>query len=188
MQRGHGFDDLATLMYGSSLKSVALSLGISEHEADILFKLYFETYPGIKAYIDSVHAEAKANKFILTAFNQIRREYGLLSEFRQTAVYNAALRNAQNVKIQSSASTLGLLAFANLNVMLKDVGGRAVCTVYDSIEFEGVLGREEETIEVVKYALDEWPQKQFPWLDFKIGIDIEIGPSWGEAKKIKMLV
>ena len=175
-----------SILYGSSMWSVSQALGISLSQTEDLFNLYFREYPGIKDYIEVTHREAKYNAFILTAFNQVRREYGLLPAFKGTAVYNAGLRNAQNVKIQSSASTLGLLAFANLNNLLKDIGGRAICTVYDSIEFEAPLGREKEATEIILYALDEWPQQQFPWLDFKIGVDIEIGPSWGEAKKVDL--
>ena len=172
------------ILYGSSVKSVASSLGVTLEEAEALFNLYFKMYPGIKTYIEKTHFRADANKFVLTPFGQRRRQYGRYDEFKGTAVYYAALRNAQNVVIQSTSSTLGLLAFANLDRLLADIGGYAVCTVYDSIEMEVPIGRELEAKEIILYALNTWPQEQFPWLDFDIGVDIESGTSWGDLSKL----
>ncbi len=171
------------ILYGSAPLSVALQLGISIGEAENLFKLYFEQYPGIRSFIERAHLEARLNKFILTPFGQTRRELGLRDEFKGTAVYNAALRNSQNAYIQSPTSTLGLIAFAETDARLSEVGGYAVCTVYDSVEAEILSSRKDESVSIVKHTMNDWVQEQFPWVDFPIGVDVEVGESWGQLHK-----
>lgn len=104
--------------------------------------------------------------------------------FRGSAVYNGSMRNAQNVQIQGPASTLGLICFAMLNRALKAIGGRAVLTVYDSVEFEVPFGREAEAIEMAFYYLDDWPVENFDWLDFPIGSDGELGLTFGMLEHV----
>lgn len=178
------------ILYGSSEYSVATKLGISKEEAHELFRLYFETYPGIEAYVNDAHFTSRANKMVMTNMGQIRREYGLLPWFgerplsRTESVYNYSLRNSQNVIIQSATSTLCLMAFSELADRIKGIGGKAVCTVYDSVEMEVPESRLQEAVGLVHYCLEQWPMEQFSWLDFPMQVDIEAGPNWGQAHKL----
>lgn len=171
---------LCGLLYGSSVAGVAMNIGCSNEEAQKIIDSYFVTYPEIKKFIEKCHKEAELNKWVYTVFNQRKMEYGLFPMFKNTAVYNAGLRNAQNVKIQSPASTLGLVAFSKFNKEIKRLGGKAICTVYDSIELEVPIDRLADAIELGYYCLDDWPVEEFDWLDFKIGCDCEIGYNWGD--------
>lgn len=131
-------------------------------------------------YINDCHKRAIANQYVYSPFGQRKQEHGARNVFKGSAVYNAALRNAQNVSIQGPASTFGLICFSMLNRALKERGiGRAVLTVYDSIEFEVLKGHEAEAIELAYYYLDDWPVDNFDWLDFKVGCDGELGPTFG---------
>lgn len=168
------------LLYGSSVRGVAMNIGCEEAEAQSIINSYFQTYPKIKEFVDKCHSDARLNKWVYTAFNQRKMEYGLLDMFKGTAVYNAGLRNAQNVLIQSPASTLGLVAFAKFSQEIKRLGGMAICTVYDSIELEVPIENLAEAIELGYYCLDDFPVQQFDWLDFKIGCDCEVGYNWGD--------
>jgi DNA polymerase-1 len=178
------------ILYGSSEYSVARKLGVSKEKAHELFSLYFQNYPGIEAYVNEAHYVSKANKMIMTKLGQIRREYGLQEWFGESkglkseAVYNYSLRNSQNVIIQSVTSTLGLMAFSELSDRLRAISGKAVCTVYDSIEMEVPQEKLEDCIKLVKYCLEDWPMETFDWLDFPIQVDIEAGPNWGNCHKI----
>jgi hypothetical protein len=86
--------------------------------------------------------------------------------------------------VQSTTSTLGLIVFAHLNRALKKLGGKAICTVYDSAEFEIPIGRAAEAIELCFYYLNEFPQEIFDWLTLPVGCEGEIGISWGNAEII----
>lgn len=110
-------------------------------------------------------------------------EYGLYPEYQKSPVFNACLRNAQNNLIQGPASTLGLIAFSYFSERVKALGGKATCTVYDSIELEIPIPRLAEAIEIGYQCLDDYPVERFDWLDFKIGCDCEIGYNWGQLRK-----
>lgn len=173
------------ILYGSSLGGIAMGLGITQKEAEALVALYFGAFPRIKDFVEDCHKMAVANQYIFTRFGQRKMTYGTLPCFRRTAAYNASLRNSQNVTIQSTASTLGLVAFGELNNRNKLLGVNSLATVYDSIETEAPLKRVSQAVENCFVCMDDWPQEQFDWLTFPIGTDVEIGYSWGELTTVK---
>jgi DNA polymerase-1 len=173
------------LLYGSSVAGIAATLNVTIPEAEAIIAGYFDRFPDVKVYIDDCHAMARMNHYMVTPFGQRKQEHGSRDVFRGTSVYNASFRNAQNVSIQSPASTVGLICFAMLDRDLRRRGiGRAVLTVYDSVEFEVLHGHEAEAAELAYYYLDDWPVDNFDWLTFKIGCDGEIGFNFGELHKI----
>lgn len=173
------------LLYGSSVNGIAMTLKKSVEEAQEIIDAYYDAFPNVKVFIEDCHMMAKENGYIVTPFGQRKMEFGATDAFRGSTAYNASLRNAQNVSIQSPASTLGLIVFSELNERIKAIGGQAVCTVYDSIELEVPIGRLAEAIEIGFNIMDDWPVEQFSWLDFPIGADGEIGWNWGNVFKVK---
>lgn len=162
-----------------------MQLKISKEEAQALMDLYFEKFPLIQEYIEDMHAEAKENHYVMGPFGQRKMEYGTLECFKKTAVYNAALRNAQNVRIQGPTSSLGLACFAALSEAIKKFGAKAICTVYDSVEIECPEEAAAEVLETAFYYMNEWPLQEFEWLTLPIGVEAEIsGKSWGSARVI----
>lgn len=173
-----------SILYGATPRGMAYTLGISEEEATSLIALYFKEYPLIEVYVKDSHKIAEANNFVVTPFGQRKWEYGTRKEFKYTAVYNACKRNSANVRIQNTASSVGLFAFSALNNEIKKFGGRSICTVYDSLEMEIPIQHAAKAIELGYYYLNQYPQQCFPWLDFPIGADGEVGYNWGELHKV----
>lgn len=177
-----------SLLYGSSTAGIAKQLFMTTDEAQALVDMYFKTFPGVRKYIEGAHYMALNNQFVLTPFGQRKREYGTYQCFKKTAAYNAAMRNAQNVIIQSTTSTLGLIVFASLNEELKFRFGedrvKCICTVYDSIEIECDQAIAAEVFEVCNYYMEEWPLEQFKWLQLPIGCEGDVGISWGETEVV----
>lgn len=164
---------------------IANTLGITPPEAQRIIDAYFVQFPGVQAYISDCHKRALNNQMVYSPFGQRKQEHGARQVFKGSAVYNASLRNSQNVSIQGPASTFGLICFAMLNKALKEKGiGRAVLTIYDSIEFEVLRGREAEAIEMAYYYLDDWPVENFDWLNFKVGCDGELGNTFGTLEEV----
>jgi DNA polymerase I len=168
------------ILYGSTAYAIALKLGKTLKEVEDLIALYFQTFPRILTFINDCHAMAKLNHMVFTPFGQRKMEYGTYDCFKYTAVYNAALRNSQNVRIQSPASTLGLAAFSQLNSINKPLGALSLATVYDSVEISSPLHAVAQVIENGFYCMDDWPKEAYDWLDFSIGADAEVGFNWGE--------
>ena len=173
------------ILYGSSVGGIAMTLGITSVEAQRIIDSYFDKFPKVRDFINKCHQDAQLNLFVFSPFGQRKQEFGAHPAFKGSAVYNAALRNSQNVSIQGPASTFGLICFAMLNRDLKQRGiGRAVLTVYDSVEFEVKKGHEAEAIELAFYYLDDWPVENFEWLNFKVGSDGELGPTFGTLEEV----
>jgi DNA polymerase-1 len=173
------------IVYGSSAKGIAFGLGISDEEAEKLIALYFDRFPRVKTYIANKHRDAILNRRIVTPFGQRRQSYGSYDVFKKTAAYNASLRGMQNCSIQSPTSTLGLLAFAEMNEKgIKPLGGKALATIYDSCEWSIPLDKAAEALEAGFYYMNDWPQEYFPWLDIPIGVEAELGTRWGNAEVV----
>lgn len=173
------------ILYGSSVGGIANTLGVTPRKAQEIIDRYFTAFPKVRNFINDCHKRALANQFVFSPFGQRKQEHGARQVFRGSAVYNAALRNSQNVSIQGPASTFGLMCFAMLNRKLRELDiGRAVLTVYDSIEFEVRKGQEAEAIEWAFYYLDDWPVEHFDWLNFKVGSDGELGPTFGTLREV----
>lgn len=174
-----------SLLYGSSANGIAMQLHLTKQQADELIGLYFNAFPGVKKFIEEAHKMAMYNRYVITPLGQRKREYGTYDCFKPTAAYNAALRNAQNVLIQSTTSSVGLITFAELNERLKPLGADATCTVYDSIELEVPIDRAAEAINIGYEVLNKWPLENFDFLELPIGCDGELGISWGELRHAK---
>ena len=173
-----------SILYGSTPGGVALQLGLSPERAEELINMYFTEFPLIRSFIEDAHVMAEKNHYVVTPFGQRKHEFGTLPEFQYTAAFNACKRNAQNVLIQSTTSTLGLFAFSNLNADISRLGAKCICTVYDSIEIEAPMEVAAEVIEKGFYYMNDYPQEVFDWLDFPIGADGEIGFNWGELHHV----
>ncbi len=163
---------------------IAAQLHLEKSEAERLVNLYFNTFPGVKQFIDNAHAYALANQFSLTPLGQRKRQFGTYPCFKGTAAFNASLRNSQNVLIQSATSTIGLVAFTELNERIKKLNGISTCTVYDSLEIECPVEKAAEVIQLCYHTLNTYPQERFPFLELPIGCEGDVGISWGETKVV----
>jgi len=175
-----------SLLYGSSVGGIAAQLFLEKSKAEELVAMYFKTFPKIKDYIENSHEFARLNQYSMTPLGQIKRQFGTHPCFRPTAAFNASLRNSQNVIIQSTTSTIGLVTFAELSERVKRFGAKATCTVYDSIEIECPIERAAEVINLSYDTLNNFPLEQFKFLELPIGCDGDMGISWGETEEVKL--
>lgn len=173
-----------SLLYGSSVGGIAAQLFLEKSKAEELVAMYFRTFPKIQDYINDSHNFALLNQYSVTPLNQIKRQYGTYPCFKPTAAFNASLRNSQNVIIQSTTSTIGLVTFAELNERIKPYGAKSTCTVYDSIEIECPIERAAEVINLAYDTLNNYPLEQFPFLELPIGCEGDVGISWGETEVV----
>lgn len=174
-----------SILYGSSIQGIAMQMNISTSEAQRLIDMYFKLYPGIETYVNDSHIMAVQNHFVVTPFGQRKQEFGTMDVYRKSAVFNAAKRNAQNVRVQSTTSTLGLYCFTKVNEAIKSLGAKSLCTVYDSIEIESPLDKVAEVLELAFYYMDDYPVEKFDWLDLPIGVEAEVGYNWGNQLVVK---
>lgn len=172
------------ILYGSTAKGLAMKNGVSEEEATRIMSMYLDEFPGIREYVREAHREAQKDLVVVTPFGRRKRQYGASKAFAGTAAFGASLRNAQNSIIQSTASDIGLVTFAEVNKRIAPLGARCICTVYDSIEIECPIERAAEVLEIAFYVMDDWLLERFPWMVIPIGVEAEIGPNWGNVNVV----
>ena len=123
------------IIYGISAFGLSERMEVSRQEAKELIENYFETYPGVRSYIDSAVARARENGYALTAFG--RRRYLKDINSKNGTVRSFAERNAVNAPIQGTAADIIKVAMIRIAARLKEEGLRArmILQVHDELNF-----------------------------------------------------
>ncbi len=124
------------LMYGMSAFGLAKQLDITRGEAQSYVDLYFERYPGVKAYMDGIREQARDAGFVETVFG--RRLYLPEINARNAARRQYAERSAINAPMQGTAADIIKRAMIAVHDWLADAGldARMIMQVHDELVFE----------------------------------------------------
>ncbi len=127
------------LMYGMSAFGLAKQLGIGRAEAQDYVDLYFERYPGVKAYMDDTRAIARRQGYVETVFG--RRLYLPEINARNAARRQYAERSAINAPMQGTAADIIKRAMLRVDAWLHGnaVDARMIMQVHDELVFEVAL-------------------------------------------------
>lgn len=165
------------IVYGISDFGLSNNLGITRKQAKDYIDTYFERYPGIKNYMETVVREARDKGYVETLFNR-RRELPDINS-RNFNVRNFAERTAINSPIQGSAADILKIAMINLDKALVDGNYKAqmLLQVHDEI----VLEVPESELEAVTKLVEETMQAAVQ-LSVPLIAEAETGKTWYEAK------
>ena len=108
------------LVYGIGAYSLSQDIGVSVKEADGYMKAYFNTYSGVKAYMDRMVEQAKADGFVATMFGRRRALPELTASNHATRAFGE--RVARNTPIQGTAADIIKLAMVRVYDRLKAEG------------------------------------------------------------------
>lgn len=165
------------IVYGISDYGLANNLGIPRKVAKQYIDTYFERYPGIKNYMDSIVREAKDKGYVETLFHR-RRELPDINS-RNFNVRSFAERTAINSPIQGSAADILKIAMINLDKALVEGGfkSKMLLQVHDEI----VLEVPDNELEIVKNLVKETMESAID-LSVPLVADENAGKTWYEAK------
>ena len=152
-------------------------LSISRKEASDYIEKYFETYPGIKTFLDNVVKEAKEKGYVTTIYGRRRPVPELKSSnFMQRSFGE---RVAMNAPIQGTAADIIKIAMIRVDDRLKREGlkSRLILQVHDELLIEAA----KDEVEEVKKILSEEMQGAAD-LSVKLEVDMHTGENWYEAK------
>ena len=123
------------IIYGISVFGLAERLNIERKEAKELIEGYFETYPGVKRYMDNCIKEAREAGYVETIFH--RKRYLADINSRNSVVRGYAERNAINAPIQGSAADIIKVAMIRIFHRLKNEGmhSKMILQVHDELNF-----------------------------------------------------
>ncbi|HFI0319816.1 TPA: DNA polymerase I [Streptococcus suis] len=165
------------VVYGISDFGLSNNLGISRKEAKNYIDTYFERFPGIKDYMETIVREARDKGYVETLYKR-RRELPDINS-RNFNVRNFAERTAINSPIQGSAADILKVAMINLDKALTDAGlsTRMLLQVHDEIVLEVPIAELETVKAMVKETMESAIQLSVPLI-----ADENEGETWYEAK------
>ncbi len=166
-----------SIIYGAGATNLSRQLDIPRREATQLIKSYFEQYPGLKAYMERVVAEAREKGYVTTLMG--RRRYLRDINSRNGVMRSHAERNAINTPVQGSAADMIKMAMVNIHRLLKEGGYRSkmILQVHDELVFD--LHKEEK--EELMPLIEEKMRTALPDLPVPIVVDMGVGENWLEA-------
>ena len=165
------------IVYGISSFGLSQDLSISRKEAAEYINKYFETYPGVKTYLDKLVSDAKEQGYVSTLFGRKRPIPELSSSnFMQRSFGE---RVAMNSPLQGTAADIMKIAMIRVfeRMEQEQLKSRMILQVHDEILIEAALDEEE----MVKKILEE-EMKGAADLDVVLEIDVHSGTDWYEAK------
>jgi DNA polymerase-1 len=165
------------IVYGISDYGLSQNLGITRKEAKQFIDRYFESYPGVKTYMDEIVQEAKQKGFVSTLMK--RRRYLPEITSRNFNVRSFGERTAMNTPIQGSAADIIKKAMIDLYEKLKDekLQTRLLLQVHDELIMEAPKDELDRLIEIVPEMMEQTVD-----LDVPLKVDYSYGKSWFDAK------
>ncbi len=165
------------IVYGISSFGLSQDLSISRKEAQQYIEKYFETYPGIKGFLDDCVKKAKEQGYSVTMFGRRRPVPELKSSnFMQRSFGE---RVAMNAPIQGTAADIIKIAMIRVNERLKreNMESRLLLQVHDELLIEAPLCEVEKAREILAEEMTHAAE-----LKVKLEIDMHTGNNWYEAK------
>ena len=165
------------IVYGISSFGLSQDLSISRKEADGYIKKYFETYPGIKSFLDKAVADAKTRGYAETLYGRRRPVPELSSgNFMQRSFGE---RVAMNSPIQGTAADIIKIAMIRVADRLKREGlkSRLILQIHDELLIETAVDEQEAVKKILKEEMMGAASLAVP-----LEIDMNSGNNWYDLK------
>ncbi len=164
------------IIYGISTFGLSERLNIGRKEAKELIDGYFNSYPGVKVYMDESIVNAREKGYVTTMFG--RKRYLRDINSRNQVVRGNAERNAINAPIQGSAADIIKIAMIKIHDRLKaeKLKSKMILQVHDELIFETLESELEQVKQLVVFEMTNAAK-----LDVPIKVDWGVGKNWHEA-------
>ncbi|MGJ9412066.1 DNA polymerase I [Aeromicrobium sp. CF4.19] len=164
------------LAYGLSAYGLSQQLQITTGEAQALMDDYFETFGGVRDYLNGVVDEARQTGFTATIMGRRRYLPDLQSDNRQRR--EMAERMALNAPIQGSAADIIKVAMLGVDKALTEAGlaSRMLLQVHDELVLDVAAGERDEVEVLVR-------REMAGAADLSVPLDVSVGTgcTWHEA-------
>jgi len=164
------------LIYGMSAFGLAKQLGIDRGAAQRYVDLYFDRYPGVKAFMDRTRALARERGYVETVRG--RRLYlpDIRSSNRNLQQY--AERSAINAPMQGTAADIIKLAMLRVarECAARRLPAHLIMQVHDELVLEVARDAVQEVSDMLREQMCAAEQLAVP-----LKVDIGTGANWDEA-------
>lgn len=164
------------IIYGISAFGLAERMDVSRSEAKQLIDDYFQTYPGVKEYMDKSIEKARELGYTETLFGRRCQLPDINS--RNAVVRGYAERNAINSPIQGTAADIIKVAMIHIDHRMREEGLRSkmILQVHDELNFSVYPDEKEQLTRLVTEEMERAIKLSVPLL-----ADCGWGKNWLEA-------
>jgi DNA polymerase-1 len=165
------------IAYAVEAYGLSQRVGISRSEAKKVIEDYYETYKGVRKFMDETPEIAREQGYVTSIYG--RRRYVPSIKDRNFSVRTRAEREAINMPIQGTASDIVKIAMLKVDSALKreNLQTRMIMQVHDELLFEAPEAEVEKAIPVIKKAMETAVELDVPLL-----VEIGAGDNWMNTK------
>ncbi|CAN5704017.1 DNA polymerase I [soil metagenome] len=152
-------------------------VGISRQEAKKVIAEYYNTYKGVRRYMEEVPLRAREHGYVRSIYGRIRPLPGIND--RNANIRKAAEREAINMPIQGTASDIVKIAMLHVEEEFKRAGlkSRLLMQVHDELLVEAPAEESQQVAGILKREMES-----AVILDVPLVVDIGMADNWMDAK------
>ena len=164
------------LIYGMSAFGLARQLGIERALAQSYIDLYFDRYPGVRAFMDRIRADAAEKGYVETLFG--RRLYLPEIKSRNGQRRAAAERTAINAPMQGTAADIIKRAMLAVDGWIEQDAPpvRMIMQVHDELVLEVREDVLDDAQKEIRTLMEQAAELAIPLV-----VDVGVGKNWDEA-------
>jgi len=152
-------------------------VGITRQEAKKVIEDYYNTYKGVRRYMEEVPVRARQHGYVRSIYGRIRPLPGITD--RNANIRKAAEREAINMPIQGTASDIVKIAMLHVQQEFERASLRAqlLMQVHDELLVEAPNEEVGKVTEILKQEMESAVS-----LDVPLVADVGVGDNWMDAK------
>ena len=164
------------VIYGMGARALAKQIDVTVKEASAFIATYFETYPGVRVFIDRTVELARGQGYVETLLGRRRQLPDITSSNNRVRSFQE--RVAVNTPIQGTAADLVKLAMIRIHKELTRSGCPALMLlqVHDELVLEVPSDRLAEATTLVTEGMEGALELKVPLV-----VDVHSGCNWAEA-------
>jgi DNA polymerase-1 len=165
------------VIYGMSGYGLEQATELSREEANKFIVAYFDRYPGVRQYIESIKKQVRAMGYVQTILGRKRTIPEINSSNR--IVREAAERMAINMPVQGTSADIIKVAMINLQREIDErrLKSKMILQVHDELIFEVPQEEMEAMRQLVPRVMSTALELSVP-----LKVDIKTGCNWGELE------
>ena len=165
-----------SIMYGAGPFRLSQELDINLKDAKKIIEAYFETYPGIKLFMEETLSSAREKGYVETLLGRKRYADGLTSS--NMNIVKAEERACINMPIQGTAAELIKIAMINVYNKMKqsELKSKMILQIHDELLFDVPKNEIEILPSIVKNEMENAIKLNVP-----LKVDCDYGKNWFEA-------
>lgn len=165
------------IVYGMGAFSLAQDLHVSTKEAHDYIQAYFNTYPGVKQYMDRVVEQARQTGKVSTMFGRVR--YIPEINYKNHNLRALGERIARNTPTQGTAADIIKIAMVRVHSRLLEekLDAQLILQVHDELLIEASEKDADQAAALLKQEMESAAE-----MDVPLTVDVGRGRTWYDAK------